>query len=878
MDFKELIKFGLEESSEPIIKNPVLRNAMAEGGRMGFAQRGLVRYGDKKYTSPMKNPDIAAKNKQTQKINYQTKDPVGKRLQWIADNGKNFDSPKEFKKAYEKKWGHKIGSKEDVLFHVGKGGGPRGGKASGKGKKINFGKIDGLDNPGKTGRGSNLMWMKQNFSEDEIFKGSILQNNPKIQKQFKDLFQHINDNAGLYAEMGPEEMVNKLRAKGNNLIDDFDFLKSHSSGGVQTYGGVHKGITRNSLKNIGVPEEHITSFQSVRKPIEAIEKILEKIKKNPNYAKHTWGIGAGTSKKIGDQLDNFLSGQKDAFKVVRDIDNMLVDESMKKEGFKGTRDAYLKTEKGKLANKQFNKVFGGVNFEHTLAKSVGKDYKYLPRNYMLKGQYTTGAFNQIKKNQFDLPLIDMLKKHKEGKLDGSKITEFIEDFNKKTGGYADFVFDEKAGKLVYPNEKKVTYDLSKYKDPKMARKELKKNIEMTMSKKFQRGFAKADTDKLAQLRSKKAKSILIKLGCGMYAGGRVGLKKGGDTCINNAIKKLKDSKNLTAAEKQLAKRLAGVSGLKKLGGWAKAEGYFVLADMANNWTKGQSFQKGISEAVKTGTFGLIDMKGAEKDLDKVLKEQNLSKEEMQGVHDWMDYAKKEGKLDKGIINENLMHEDIGVYDDSGGMDEAAIPVTTQADADAYTKKVDELERLRNEAAEKADWKGYNAFNKGLESLIAKEWNKTAGTIFDRGYRKMLGAKGDEGGIWGPTFGNLFREGMEAAGYEEHKALKSFKPQEVMNYHPVYGYQEKIKDIIRQGDSPMEDVLYQFEKYMPSSAIQDEALYNDPMGTYDYDPNLGTRQYQAGGGIAGIRRPSAIPPESGPTPYGLPSMLNRVKKV
>ena len=35
---------------------------------------------------------------------------------------------------------------------------------------------------------------------------------------------------------------------------------------------------------------------------------------------------------------------------------------------------------------------------------------------------------------------------------------------------------------------------------------------------------------------------------------------------------------------------------------------------------------------------------------------------------------------------------------------------------------------------------------------------------------------------------------------------------------------------------------------------------------------------AGGGIASIRRPGAIPPESGPTPYGLPSMLNRVKKV
>jgi hypothetical protein len=35
---------------------------------------------------------------------------------------------------------------------------------------------------------------------------------------------------------------------------------------------------------------------------------------------------------------------------------------------------------------------------------------------------------------------------------------------------------------------------------------------------------------------------------------------------------------------------------------------------------------------------------------------------------------------------------------------------------------------------------------------------------------------------------------------------------------------------------------------------------------------------AGGGIATIRRPNAIPPESGPTPQGLPSILNRVKRI
>ena len=35
---------------------------------------------------------------------------------------------------------------------------------------------------------------------------------------------------------------------------------------------------------------------------------------------------------------------------------------------------------------------------------------------------------------------------------------------------------------------------------------------------------------------------------------------------------------------------------------------------------------------------------------------------------------------------------------------------------------------------------------------------------------------------------------------------------------------------------------------------------------------------AGGGIAAIRRPNAIPPKSGPNPQGLPSMYNRVKRI
>ena len=91
---------------------------------------------------------------------------------------------------------------------------------------------------------------------------------------------------------------------------------------------------------------------------------------------------------------------------------------------------------------------------------------------------------------------------------------------------------------------------------------------------------------------------------------------------------------------------------------------------------------------------------------------------------------------------------------------------------------------------------------------------------------MLGMKGDEGLVWG-GIGALTREGLEKTGLGEHDALKGFKPQTVLNYHPVYGYKEGIKSLIREGDSPMEDMLYFMEKYYPDSGLVEEALRTKP---------------------------------------------------
>ena len=64
---------------------------------------------------------------------------------------------------------------------------------------------------------------------------------------------------------------------------------------------------------------------------------------------------------------------------------------------------------------------------------------------------------------------------------------------------------------------------------------------------------------------------------------------------------------------------------------------------------------------------------------------------------------------------------------------------------------------------------------------------------------------------------------------------------------------------------------------PDSPVSKEALENLQ---YEHGAGLGLREERAGGGIAGIRRPWAIPPESGPMPQGggLSSQFNRVKKL
>ena len=109
-----------------------------------------------------------------------------------------------------------------------------------------------------------------------------------------------------------------------------------------------------------------------------------------------------------------------------------------------------------------------------------------------------------------------------------------------------------------------------------------------------------------------------------------------------------------------------------------------------------------------------------------------------------------------------------------------------------------------------------------------------------------------------------RESFEKLGWGgDHDFLKRFTPQELMSAHPVHGYKEQIKRMEEGG----EDIFG--VKRAPSSPMED---IRTSLG-YALPP-----QNYAGGGIANVRRPNAIPPVSGPMPQGggLSTMFNRVK--
>ena len=264
--------------------------------------------------------------------------------------------------------------------------------------------------------------------------------------------------------------------------------------------------------------------------------------------------------------------------------------------------------------------------------------------------------------------------------------------------------------------------------------------------------------------------------------------------------------------------------------WVKGELAFVAADIMNNWTKGQSFWKGLGKGIETGTFGLVDFNTDKRALlskgKKLVEQGVITQQEFDSMEGWLKYTK--ALKDRRATQEDLFSaaEDLKENEElAGGKNilegETAGWNTLEAgvlaggkQSDIADKNLDQSIDSYNSITDKGSM-GYDTMSKVMDHLVGEEWNKPAGTVIDRGKRRNQG----EGNIWGgiggvlsDTWGLLsspWRDDPMDKTLEQIKmnlGLKETTPQDRIMQHPVHGFEEaKLKH-----PEAWEDIAYDME--------------------------------------------------------------------
>ena len=184
---------------------------------------------------------------------------------------------------------------------------------------------------------------------------------------------------------------------------------------------------------------------------------------------------------------------------------------------------------------------------------------------------------------------------------------------------------------------------------------------------------------------------------------------------------------------------------KGMRNFLKGEGWFAALDFLNNLSKGQSVTKAFNKATEMALWGMKDLDADEKALIKHATEQGASEEEVGALRNYLNYMKKYKTYE--TANKMLHYAKENLGQGTGSPEDIG---TTWEDVTSARENLKlregELENLYNIYAEGTpDMQlGKNMLTKYIDSLAAEEWNKTAGTIIDRGGRSHQG----EGLIWG----------------------------------------------------------------------------------------------------------------------------------
>jgi len=426
----------------------------------------------------------------------------GIQLKWIANNGKNYSSPDKMIQDFLTKF--KIKNLENAALFKGIRPSPRDGNMvlglnMLEGEKY---KIIGTQvNP--TGRKTDRPLSSFNFkkgTESNLFKLSIIQNNPKVSTNLSNAFNNINkDHAILKKEsrlLGVDDALKTLNKKEYQVLKNFGFIQ----------GGLRTGAINSTLRRQGIiDDETVFNFQEIRNPILHTNNIINSLKFDSS--RKAFNLSKVDANKVMKGWERVSSGFDDANNFVKEMDNY-------------------------LGEGKFKQIFGNTTFDHVLAKEFGKRYKDLPKDLLLRGKYTTSTFNSLKLKTFDKPLLDLVQKYNvatgdDKKIISQQIENLYKDFNARTNNYLKDFKPEFGEKVTFKFSKPDFSTVGRYDTSNLAAKEMKDIFKI---KDLTKGTGTYNYSKeqlnLFKKEQTKIASLLEKLGCGKAAGGRVFYNEG----------------------------------------------------------------------------------------------------------------------------------------------------------------------------------------------------------------------------------------------------------------------------------------------------------------------------------------------------------------
>ena len=586
-------KYFYKTTYENILDMPITQDRTNKLFRIN---QNLIK-NDDKFVKPMSTKDRAQlavdKRLIEDKKNFFNTDK-GKQLKWVADNGKNYSSPDKMVKDFLTKF--KIKNLKNSAIFKGVIPAPRDGNMviglnMLEGEKYN---IIGTQTIPK-GRTSSRPLSSFNYksgNESNLFKLSMIQNNPKVSTNLKNAFQNIKkDHSILKKEsriLGVDDAFKTLNKKEYLVLKDFGFIKNGLGSGA-----INKTLRRNGI----IDDEQVFNFQEIRNPIMHTNNIIKSLRFDSG--RKSFNLSKADADKVMKGWDRVSSGFDDANNFVKQMDSY-------------------------LGEGKFKKVFGNTTFDHVLAKEFGKRYKDLPKDLLLRGKYTTTTFNQLKLKTFDQPLLALVEKYNTATGDNKKIISqqiknLYKDFNARTNNYLKDFTPEFKEKVTFKFSKPDFSQVGRYDQSTLAAKEMKNIFKM---KNLNEGTGKYEYSKDQLNLFKKEQSRIVsqleKLGCGKAAGGRILMSNGGAT-LTKCAKKGQQKLNLgltngfDKTEGELAKKilqagrgmgsmfaLRNILGPAAVGFTVAAEAGLVGYDML---ATGKSFKEAVGSSLFNYALG-----------------------------------------------------------------------------------------------------------------------------------------------------------------------------------------------------------------------------------------------------------------------------------